>query len=96
MLGTHAPVAMLGANHKIGIPYLREFAGKVAMIFADADEAGHKAGMAWANQLKDIAAVAMICMLPDYALKSGKKIKDLNDYLRYAHEQGKELNPFRM
>ena len=96
MLGTHAPVAMLGANHKIGIPYLREFAGKVAMIFADADEAGHKAGMAWANQLKDIAAVAMICMLPDYALKSGKKIKDLNDYLRYSHEQGKELNPFRM
>lgn len=52
--------------------------------------------MTWANQLSDIAAVAMICMLPDYALKSGKKIKDLSDYLRYAHEQGKELNPFRM
>lgn len=94
MLGTHAPVAMLGAKHKIGIPYLHEFSGKVVMIFADADEAGYEAGMTWANQLKDIAAVAMIYMLPEHTLKSGKKIKDLNDYLRYTHEQGKELNPF--
>ena len=50
--------------------------------------------MTWANQLKDIAAIAMIYMLPDHTLKNGKKIKDLNDYLRYTREQGKELNPF--
>ncbi len=94
MLNTHAPVTMLGANHKIGLPYLREFVNKVVMIFADADNAGYNAGMAWANQLKDIAEVAMIYILPNHTLKNGKQIKDLNDYLRYAHEQGKELNPF--
>lgn len=85
---------MLGANNKIGIPYLHEFAGKVVMIFADADDAGYKAGMTWANQLKDIANLAMIYMLPKFSLKSGKRIKDLNDYLRYALKIGKEINPF--
>ena len=94
LLGTHTPLAMLGANHKIGIPYLKEFAGKVVMIFADADDAGYRAGIGWADQLKDIAKVAMVYILPDANLKDGKRVKDLNDYLRYAHEQGKELNPF--
>lgn len=95
MLKTHAPLAMLGASQKIGIQYLKEFSGKNVIIFADDDKAGRTAAMLWMNQLRDIAQIIMIPQHCDeWFLKNGKKVKDLNDQVRYAHEQGMELNPF--
>ncbi len=93
-LADHAPIALLGANHKIGLEYLRHFKGKKVIIFADNDIAGLKAGRAWNYQLRDFAEQIVIFKYPDKKLKNGKPINDLNDYLRFAKEQGKELNPF--
>jgi hypothetical protein len=81
-----APVAMLGAGHRIAAEALPLFAGKKVRIFAHVDKAsvrnehaGIEAAARWEHQLKEVGANATTFDLSGLTRSDGEPVKDLND-----------------
>lgn len=72
-------VAMLGGAHTIPSEALPLFAGKRVRIFGHADEAGRKAVVRWANQLRTVGADVDAFRFDGLHKADGSLIKDLND-----------------
>jgi hypothetical protein len=76
-----APVAMLGASHRIHADALPLFTGKQVRIFCHADEAGQKAARQWAEQLASVDVNADAFDFTGLCREDGTPAKDLNDCL---------------
>ena len=94
---TIAPVAMLGATHRIGSEYIRHFEGKNVLIFPDDDKAGEMALNNWGRQLEDVAEVCYFDF-SQFKKSDGTPVKDLCDFIyldpRQQKEAGAYANPF--
>jgi hypothetical protein len=76
-----APVAMLGAAHRIHTDALPLFAGKRVRIFGHEDEAGRGAVERWAAQLATVGADVDAFSFAGLQQTNGEPVKDLNDSL---------------
>ena len=79
-----APVAMLGASHKIPAETLPLFCGRQVRIFPHLDEAGQQAGARWEQQLRRAGADVRCVSLANIRMVNGQPAKDLNDVC-YVH-----------
>ena len=79
-----APVAMLGAAHKIPDNALPYFKGKRVRIYPHLDDAGRKAAVVWERQLRRAGADARSVSLAGIRMDSGQEAKDLNDVCRMS------------
>jgi hypothetical protein len=77
-----APVAMLGASHRIHADALPLFTGKRVRIFGHDDEAGRGAVERWAAQLATVGADVDAFSFAGLVQADGLPAKDLNDSLR--------------
>jgi hypothetical protein len=83
---TVAPVGVLGAaNHALAPEALAKFAGKSVCLYPHADDAGQKAALAWARQLKEAGAARVTAFdLSGLVLVDGTVGKDLADVCRIS------------
>jgi len=76
-----APVAMLGASHRIHADALPLFAGKRIRIFPHVDEAGRAAAERWAAQLASVGCDVDAFNFEGLRQHNGELVKDLSDFL---------------
>ena len=79
-----APVAMLGAAHKIPDDALPYFGGKRVRIFPHLDVAGRTAAAVWERQLRRAGADVRCVSLAGIRMENGQQANDLNDVCRIS------------
>lgn len=84
-VGSVAPVGMLGAsNRRIAPEALGLFKGKLVCLYPHVDDAGHRAGRSWAEQLTAAGAYVLAFDLSGCVKTDGSVGKDLNDVTSVA------------
>ena len=92
--GNMTPICMSGAGQRIPEEALSFFAGKCVRIFGHEDEAGAKAMMRWAEQLKSVAKQIDGWEFSGLYRIDSRPVSDLNDLLKIApacREQNREI-----
>lgn len=79
-----APVAMLGAGHRLKQEALTALAGKTIRIFSHADESGYSSTKRWADQLRSVGATVDGVSFEGIKKADESPVGDLND-LCFVH-----------
>lgn len=89
-----APIAMLGATHRIGEEYLSAFNGKEILIFPDRDKAGMNALKIWGDQISKNAAKVLYFDFAKFQRIDGYPVKDLSDFIALDPDQWEAARPY--
>ncbi len=86
-----APVAMLGASHRIPPNALPLFARHKVRIFGHTDKAGQDAAERWAGQLVEAGSIVEGYFFDGFYKADGTPVKDLNDFCHIDPNQWESL-----